>query len=109
MLTLRKSDWEVRPVDIDVARRLVAKYHYAKGASNTATYQVDAMLESQGGKCAICGATEGYNFPAVDHCHSTGKIRGILCDRCNRGLGFFKDNVAILRAAADYLERARKS
>lgn len=63
------------------------------------------MLEAQGGRCAICKGTEGANgkLMAVDHCHTSGKVRGILCSHCNRGLGFFKDNIESLKAAIKYL------
>lgn len=69
----------------------------------------DAMLAAQGGVCAICGtdrnrgARDGMHF-AVDHCHDTGKIRGLLCNRCNRALGFWEDDPALLRAALEYLD-----
>lgn len=66
----------------------------------------NAMLEAQGGVCAICKGTEGMQRDvqmAVDHCHATGKVRGILCSHCNRGLGFFKDNIESLKAAIKYL------
>ena len=52
--------------------------------------------------CFICGTTKGKL--CVDHDHATGQPRGILCDTHNRALGMFNDNVAILRAAAAYLE-----
>lgn len=65
------------------------------------------MLDAQGGKCAICGGTDSTSnrndrMP-VDHCHSTGRVRGILCTRCNRGIGMLGDNTAILTAAIEYL------
>lgn len=71
----------------------------------------DRMLEEQGG-CAICGTDnplgEGNPRPAisfaVDHCHTTGRVRGLLCNPCNRGIGFLRDSPAILRKAASYLE-----
>ena len=70
----------------------------------------EQMLVDQGGKCAICGSTDpagkhGKRF-AVDHCHETNKVRGLLCGRCNVMLGNAKDDPGTLRAAADYLERA---
>lgn len=68
--------------------------------------QRDAMFVGQGSVCAICVATEtngkGWH---VDHDHVTGKIRGILCHRCNLMLGNSKDDSTRLRAAADYLDK----
>jgi hypothetical protein len=65
-----------------------------------------AILSAQGGGCAICGKTseEQGRKLAVDHCHATGKVRGILCDPCNQGLGSYRDNVTLLRRAIEYLE-----
>jgi hypothetical protein len=71
--------------------------------------QRDALLVSQGGVCAICRGDNSYckhNW-SIDHCHETGKVRGILCGRCNTGLGQFKDSVETLLAAARYLEKSR--
>ena len=70
-----------------------------------------AMAAAQGGVCAICRQPETMLTPrgdvqalAVDHDHRTGRIRGLLCRTCNQALGGFRDDPAILRAAADYLE-----
>ena len=66
------------------------------------------MLAMQNGGCAICGAcTPGSRTKRfhVDHCHSTGRVRGLLCHLCNRMLGLSRDDTSILRAAAAYLER----
>ena len=63
------------------------------------------LLDRQDGKCAICGVLEcntGRNF-AVDHCHSTNKIRGLLCSKCNRGIGMFDDSIEHLQHAIAYL------
>lgn len=65
------------------------------------------MLAGQGGGCAICKAVEsgGKGRFHVDHCHEGGQIRGLLCTRCNTGLGQFLDDPDRLRAAIAYLER----
>lgn len=71
----------------------------------------DAMLAAQEGKCAICKTTEpGVRLVRfhIDHCHTTKKIRGLLCEHCNRGLGHFKDDPALMRRAADYLSSAER-
>jgi hypothetical protein len=69
----------------------------------------DALLASQDGGCAICGASEGYGGKrlAIDHNHTTGAVRGILCDRCNLALGKFKDDPQIIKNAVEYLEQHR--
>ena len=72
--------------------------------------QYEEMLHAQGGVCKICGETERrvdgvgrYTNLCVDHCHSTGRIRGLLCTRCNRGIGLFGDKLEIVEMAATYL------
>jgi hypothetical protein len=63
--------------------------------------QYDDMLKSQDFKCAICGSEAEL---CVDHCHTTGSVRGLLCHLCNVSLGGFKDNIASLAKAIEYLE-----
>lgn len=64
----------------------------------------DALMATQGGRCAICGGTHHRgNGWHTDHDHDTGKVRGILCHHCNVGIGCFQDNPAGLIAAAEYL------
>jgi 5-methylcytosine-specific restriction endonuclease McrA len=62
------------------------------------------MLDAQGGRCAICGNTKDSRNLAVDHNHDTGKVRKLLCQACNKGLGHFGDSPEILREAVAYLE-----
>jgi len=67
------------------------------------------MHEEQQGKCLICnqktkGRGEKKNQLAVDHCHETGKIRGLLCNYCNTGLGLFRDDMQLLKKAINYLK-----
>jgi len=67
--------------------------------------QADALLESQGGACAICKEDDPTGGWVVDHDHESGEVRGILCRKCNSGIGLLKDNADVLRAAMNYLER----
>ena len=67
-------------------------------------HEYDQLLIDQDNECAICRSLIGYES-AVDHDHETGKVRGLLCGSCNKGLGFFKDNIDYLKAAAKYLEK----
>jgi len=67
-----------------------------------------AWLDAQGGVCAICGngETSKDGRPlSVDHDHGTGRIRGLLCNRCNPMIGYARDDIAILQAAIEYLKR----
>lgn len=61
------------------------------------------MSASQGGVCAICKG-KPLKFLRVDHNHETKKIRGLLCEKCNSGIGFLQDSITICRNAASYLE-----
>lgn len=65
----------------------------------------EALLTAQNASCAICKSTDPYgkgNFH-VDHSHTTGEVRGLLCHHCNIGLGNFRDNPAFLQSAIGYL------
>lgn len=59
-----------------------------------------ALHRAQEGRCAICRV---HDATAVDHCHASGRIRALLCRGCNAGLGFFRDDPVLMRAAAAYL------
>jgi hypothetical protein len=62
------------------------------------------LIRRQGGCCAICGGGPGKKGWHTDHCHTTQAVRGVLCFKCNTGLGAFMDNPVYLRNAASYLE-----
>ena len=63
------------------------------------------MLETQNNQCSICKTDKpGKRGFQVDHDHETGKVRGLLCNKCNKGLGFFVDSVVVLKSAIQYLE-----
>lgn len=66
--------------------------------------EVEALLEAQGGVCAICKTGGGGKPFHVDHDHNTGVVRGLLCHHCNVGLGHFKDSTGLLAMAIAYLE-----
>jgi len=69
--------------------------------------EYNERLEDQKGLCKICGTdkpTGKWKVFAVDHCHYTGRVRGLLCNECNRGIGLLRDSAELLRKAADYLD-----
>jgi Recombination endonuclease VII len=79
---------------------------YLKRTYGLTSEQYKGMLAAQNGVCAICEEKCNMNMNlCVDHDHITGKIRGLLCNSCNRALGLFKDKIKSLRAAAEYLEK----
>jgi len=69
----------------------------------------DAQLASQEGKCAICSKllawTDKHNTPHVDHCHKSGNVRGILCNRCNTVLGLCQESIQIFNQLKKYLKK----
>jgi len=67
----------------------------------------EAMFKAQRGACAICGKSQSRALN-IDHDHTTGEVRGLLCSSCNRALGWFGDSLDLLRSAVGYLESSRK-
>ena len=67
------------------------------------------MLKDQTGQCIICGKQLEIENACIDHAHETGKVRGILCHSCNKGLGHFLDNSSILIRAAKYIDSSKES
>ena len=66
--------------------------------------EYNELYNSQCSCCAICKSTKPlYKYFNVDHCHITAEVRGLLCHRCNKALGLFKENINNLRHAIDYL------
>lgn len=85
--------------------KLINRRAKLKKSFGITVQQYDEMLDAQGGCCALCGS----DFPGgrgrfvVDHCHETGKIRGLLCNLCNVGLGALRDSPQLLQKAIQYL------
>lgn len=73
------------------------------------TRRYHAMLDAQGGRCAICKQIPSNARFAVDHCHRTNRVRGLLCGKCNIGLGAFGDSAGRLKNAILYLNRRMDS
>jgi hypothetical protein len=91
-------------------RKLIGQKHHLKTRYNLTPKQYNEMAESQDYKCAICGIDVAENVRAdkqialsVDHNHTTGTLRELLCMKCNYGLGYFKDNADILEKASKYI------
>lgn len=67
--------------------------------------EYERSIKEQNYKCKICKrANSTGKRLAIDHCHRTGKVRGLLCEKCNHGLGKFEDNISFLKEAIKYLE-----
>lgn len=75
------------------------------GASGRVTELYESLYERQLGKCLIC--LEQMLRPCLDHSHKTLEVRGLLCNRCNSGLGYFQDNIERLRRAIVHIEENR--
>ena len=86
----------------EITRASQRKQHYGLTRADFA-----ALVLKQEGLCAICQTPLDFQVSRrvhIDHDHRTGKVRGILCNHCNRGLGGFLDSPPALRSAANYLE-----
>lgn len=89
-----------KPPDISAEDRKRYKLKHRYGITPN---QYNSILEEQDNKCAICKEYLSYKTINIDHCHKTGKVRGILCYSCNVGIGHLKDDPVRLLAAADYI------
>lgn len=95
------------------AWRTSQRYSKIKQRFGITKEQYLELFRVQGGKCAICKdpeiqldwRTNEVKWLAVDHCHVTKQVRGLLCSNCNQGLGKFMDNTFFLSEAIKYLEK----
>lgn len=82
--------------------KMVRKANLSKYGITIEEYE--RIFEQQDGKCKICdNVANGKGRLHVDHCHDTGKVRGLLCSSCNIGLGLFKHNADLLNEAIGYV------
>lgn len=116
-----KADYDYTTSEGGVRYREARKLRYPerdKDLALRATFGITfdeykQMHAAQNGKCAVCGNPESYTrngkpyWLSVDHCHTTGKIRQLLCAPCNKSLGLLKEDVTRVRALADYIEKHR--
>jgi hypothetical protein len=92
------------------ANRLRQRITRKQWKSKQYAARVAALVAQHSGRCDLCDQPPDGRWRRlnIDHCHATNVFRGLLCSRCNRALGFFKDNPALMRRAADYIEQHRK-
>lgn len=85
--------------------------HWRTHGLDMTVEKYDALFEQQNGKCGICGTNKNRNNSrfCVDHCHTTGKIRGLLCHDCNTSIGKLGDSKEGLMKAIEYLDNALES
>lgn len=93
--------WRQDHKEKHLAQKKIYHYRHKYGLSLP---EIDELIAAQNNECLICGKTLIKMRRCVDHNHKTGKVRGILCKRCNTGLTYIEDKEFAIRAA-QYLER----
>jgi Recombination endonuclease VII len=84
--------------------RRARRANHLKSTYGITLDEYDQMLKTQGGGCFICYAPPGRRALNIDHCHSSGKVRALLCDHCNMALGQVRENMDTLKAMIAYIE-----
>ncbi|MHB1310519.1 MAG: endonuclease VII domain-containing protein [Gemmatimonadaceae bacterium] len=108
-IAAQKKEWKA--ANRDKHRASNRKWRLSKVFASVSMY--DRLFAEQGGRCAICLSSKSFSGGgdarafAVDHCHTSLRVRGLLCGNCNRMLGLVADSPETLRRAASYLEKAR--
>jgi hypothetical protein len=114
---IRKKAWHVKNAGSQKIKKKVhyeSKKDYYKEIERNRQYKkmygisivdYDSMLKSQNGKCKVCGSDKSgpkERAFSVDHCHTTGRVRGLLCTKCNVAVGFYeKHHEAVLKYLQD--------
>jgi len=105
-------DWKLSSPYCKFCRKKNSTKDYHKNRSHLknrfgmTVEQYESMLISQNNCCAICSSPPTNKRLSVDHCHNTGKIRGLLCMSCNQAIGMLKDDIKILKKAISYLKNS---
>lgn len=107
VISIGDSTVEFRKIKSTTKQQTFNKESYFKRTYNITIADYGTMLQKQNNCCAICNTSinELKKPLAIDHDHTTGKIRGLLCHICNTGLGYFKDSPTRLNAAISYLSK----
>lgn len=96
------ADPSLRQKHLDKSR---SRYHRGRKYGLTED-QVEALIAKADGRCEIC--QKPSELLLIDHCHATGVVRGMLCDFCNKGIGWLREDIAALQSAVSYLLRFPK-
>jgi hypothetical protein len=99
---LCSNHWNQHFVSAEQRRKYFVKCTYGLDAE-----EHERLLKEQEGRCAVCGRVTKKDL-SIDHNHETNEVRGLLCQNCNTGIGLFKEDPRLLRAAADYLDKNKK-
>ena len=100
-----QATWRSNNREYHISRQ---RQYQLKNNYNITEEDYNKLLIKQNYSCAICGTktpTGKWKVFAVDHNHTTGKVRGLLCNECNRGIGLLKDSLTIISSAYSYLEK----
>ena len=98
---IRQKEWAKNNPD---SRKKSYKKHRIKKEYGLNWDQYLQLIKKFNNQCGICGGKDHIDL-SVDHNHVTGKVRGLLCNNCNNGLGRFKDSESLLKKAIDYLNK----
>ena len=103
MIKVRKK--LLKQVNPKIDRPKTDRDKYLRRTYNITEKDYDNMIKAQSGLCLICENHKNgkHKYFAVDHCHISGKVRGLLCNTCNAGIGMLKDSIPNLKRAMKYL------
>lgn len=105
-LAVNREKSRVKALEFRKKNKGYQRKYDLKRVYNMSINDYDLMLEQQNSRCKIClteNAGGKHKKFYIDHCHKTGKVRGLLCTGCNLALGGFRDNIESLKRAIDYL------